>query len=1703
MCGCICFGLSALPASSCAGFGVPSHALVFVLLIMALASPLCLVCWGSSCPKGPCGLSHAKNRSPGARWTFAPVKCQSWILPVLLCLSCRVGEARKPGPEWQIAVANTNGLNSRAFSLVDSPYEVWLFSETHLTKTGAKVFWSNLRGTSSGFVSFLTGCPVAPRSESSEIGQWSGVGVLSKFPARRLPHAWSPSAYNSGRLVCSAFCAFDLWVSGVVVYGTPTGPTHLKGKEVTNDLLAQALDRIEQSTGPRFIAGDFNHDWDTLEVIAKMHRLGYRDIQDLHAERTGCLPQATCRGKTRRDFLFVSRELAALFVSCSLDDNVVADHSYLVGKFQGGTTDLCRFAWPVPDPMAWEPVERRHSVAVPLFRDAGSLTADYAKFWELVESSNMEARAAQRKPQIRSMTGRGRQMAPTPRVANLPPLKASRPGDRQPVFMGSCLQHAQWTKQLRRLQSYVRLCQSQLPSSAHRAHQLQLWTSIRSAAGFVPDFASWWSSRNLCVGEPACVPLAPPGFASASLFYVGLESELSQLESALKAARSHANRLAKASDAHAMYQAVRRDVPAQVDSLALQLSTTVSEVDESECAVVTVTAVPWRSDAPILHDSKPLEVIHAEDDKLWLQSCHNIQPGDQLTQRRLVGRLQELFDAFESQWAKLWNRHDNVPDSQWDQILDFARRSLRPVSAELPAITPESIRATLQRKSRHAATGLDGVSRSDLLALTPDDLSLLCQVYQHATESGAWPDQVLKGYVRSLAKVEDACEVGHFRPITVFSNVYRSWSSVAARHWLRHLSGSVDSFLCGNTSGGRAAMVWRYMLERVEQAHKEGEEVCGFSADIVKAFNILPRYPALTAAKLMGVDHGTLVAWAGALNGFVRHFVVQGSFSPGVQSGNGFPEGCALSCLAMLTLTQLFHRWMTAANMMFQPISYVDNWGVLLQSVDYMQQACDAVDSFAQALQLDIDAAKSYCWATSSVGRRQLRQAGFSVRLKHKELGAHVVFSKQLSNHHALERLRQLDDFWSKLTSCSCTFQQKITLVQRVAWPRAFHAVSAVVVGRKHFEALRTSVMQALRLQKPGANPELQCSLEGDLFDPMVFSAVETLRDARTLRHVQLSSLDFTQALFGDGQPEFNTLNEILCQRLHKLGFSVKEDALVEDALGSFDFLACALPEFVLRAQWTWTLVLASAVRHRRTFAGFASVDLPATRLAYKQFDQYDQGILRKFLHGATLTNEHAQHWSDDASACCLRCGQPDSTRHRLWECSATEDLRASIPVDVRQDLQTQPMVVTEHGWILRSPLAPAWFKYLLELPAQPSFQPAQSREGILDLFTDGSCLWPSEPAFRLASWAVVQAPPFDMSDQRASFMPIAAQPLSGLIQTAYRAELTAVIAAIQFAMESRSYVRVWTDCQSVVDAFKAFILDGRAVPPNRKNADLLLKLQDVVAQLGSSKVAVLKVPAHKQRQEFESDLDKWLIDGNNAVDQAALAANRARPCTMWNLWNAYVAQVVQHRNVAGWVHQHMLAVSKLWNQSLSSDVVVGPKQSRPVRPSRVQPVLQWDDPNSLTLKHPTFGRFFGVELASDVQAWLRSIRDPAQEIRPISFLQLYISFQRHQGPWMIRKIQGSWVAEKGNLALLANHVNLNLRVKFFRLMVQQFLRDAEVRISKCTERPYSQWIACFRGCMGFSLAHAEYEAIERVLANGLSAPATGSGGALSNLRGV
>ena len=158
-------------------------------------------CQASVSPRPSCrksfstrGVKPRHVKFGKCRFGFA---CLRWLL--LVCWSIRIGEAAVPGPQkvqsnasscWTIGVANPSGLNGKAH-LIGQEADVWCMSETHLSAQGFRAFRSSLRCNGSPFTSVVQGCPVPPRSTASDVGNWSGVAVLSQHPVRSLPHAWS------------------------------------------------------------------------------------------------------------------------------------------------------------------------------------------------------------------------------------------------------------------------------------------------------------------------------------------------------------------------------------------------------------------------------------------------------------------------------------------------------------------------------------------------------------------------------------------------------------------------------------------------------------------------------------------------------------------------------------------------------------------------------------------------------------------------------------------------------------------------------------------------------------------------------------------------------------------------------------------------------------------------------------------------------------------------------------------------------------------------------------------------------------------------------------------------------------------------------------------------------------------------------------------------------------------------------------------------------------------------------------------------------------------------------------------------------------------------------------------------------------------------------------------------------------------------
>jgi len=137
------------------------------------------------------------------------------------------------------------------------------------------------------------------------------------------------------------------------------------------------------------------------------------------------------------------------------------------------------------------------------------------------------------------------------------------------------------------------------------------------------------------------------------------------------------------------------------------------------------------------------------------------------------------------------------------------------------------------------------------------------------------------------------------------------------------------------------------VLDIIEDARSEGRVATGLILDLEKAFNTWPRLPTLMAVQLLGLPADVTTAWAGALASMRRHFHVRGNYCSGQLSDCGFPEGCGLSCLAMVAVDELLHQFLKVSTQMTTAVTYVDNWELVFSSpavVASLQRFGSAVD---------------------------------------------------------------------------------------------------------------------------------------------------------------------------------------------------------------------------------------------------------------------------------------------------------------------------------------------------------------------------------------------------------------------------------------------------------------------------------------------------------------------------------------------------------------------------------------------------------------------------------------------------------------------------------------------------------------------------------------------------------------------------------------
>eukprot|EP00438_Fugacium_kawagutii_P025214 Skav222623 [mRNA] locus=scaffold4205:177327:186767:+ [translate_table: standard] len=1551
-----------------------------------------------------------------AKWYRPP----GWLFLVTVLMSVfRVGEATHPGP-FSISVVNSTGLNRKAEFLRDELPGIIAASETQLSELGIHRFAAELKVECPG-ARLSHGSP-APRISTtlgSVGGTHTGVGFISSFPMRPVPGHFDVPPEHRDRVHAAHFWMGKQWISGGIVYGFARHAETASVRDATNKLIEAVAEKITIQEGPRFIAGDWNQEPGHLAMEQWLISEHWVDIQS-HAQAVwGVLPQPTCKGKTRKDYLYICPRMQELVSRCLIKHHVFADHSIVQGQFQDVDPPREVPIWRHPAPLPWDhdnqvkfrnskpprrpegstkgggPCQMTAGVRTWRLQPEGSptvvteqeATSRYAAIWKEFEH-DVDAFCRQHMGQglTEKEKGRAETLERTWVRPELHVLKPARKGEFQLEDPKPSYQLKHWVIQLRRLTNLERtLSTPKPPKTGQGMHVRSLWGAILRAKGFTPSFAAWWKVRPIQGGD-AIIDLNEqvPTADEVSVIREAMQENVEFAQRQRLSERAAIAQARYATDVNRVFHDVKGPRAAPVETLLDVHDSEVVDVPEAD-SIVILSAAGWDPKLPVFGDASPLRIFMMDDDQVWFTTTHNLLPGMKVSQRVPVGSLEDIFQRFHSEWMKRWDRHRDFDPGHWEVIENFIDVAFPQGHMEVEPIELDRWMQGIASKPSRTATGMDGISRSDLLNLPSTHQQELVTLMNDCEQAGLWPEQLQHGGVHSLQKVDEAATASQFRPITVLALSYRVWSSLRARDTMQFLQDQLPADLFGSVQGRSAATMWFMLQWAIEQSHQEGWSLQGASADVVKCFNTLPRGPLFKAAIRLGLATRIVKPWASIVTTLQRHFVIRGSYGEGLLSHTGYPEGDALSVCAMVTCNCVIHRYMSEAFPRVRMLSFVDNWDLTCDQVELLPQAMQRLDDFSRLLHLEIDHRKTIWWASQAADRAELRQHDIEVTTDFRELGGHVQTTRRRTNRSMMAKVVGLDKVWQRLAVSRAPRSQKLKVIRMKAWPSAFYGSSISTISDKQYTHLRAGAVKALRLHKSGVNSQVFLALCcHPQHDPECYTLMQSFRMVRRLLAPEVMAPCVDQLHVTPERRRPPGPVGLLLSRLDAIGWShVQGPFWVTHEAELVDLLHDPIQEVEARLHTGFQSHVGQVISSRPGFAGLHAVDARGTLRVVKELADDDRTLIQMLQSGAFVSGDQLgrAHNEEDDKWTCKFCGQPDSLDHRWWRCAETAWSRQQMSDEAHEWAQSQEDCTRLRGWFCTPKPCQDFQHHLHNAPSEVvvgSTHPVGDQQRWVYVFTDGTGKDPAQPVSRLVAWAWCYADSFG-----GSFHLGAAGSVPGRWQTVIRAELMAMIHALEHCAHYGLSVVLFSDNIGILRKAWRFQAGEHDFDDAQVDGDLWIRFRRVASTPGFV-FRLHHVFSHQDAGQLDT-LETWICQGNECADRLASQMLTSLDLATRNLQQS--ASEARHK------------AGRCYNELVQHLVRVGQQSVRVI--DKVSPSLELQPvPDFLDLKAVVDGAAPQLSCTMQgewVQEWLRwfaSLEDVNAQPRWISWLELLIHYQ-------------------------------------------------------------------------------------------------------------
>eukprot|EP00438_Fugacium_kawagutii_P029358 Skav203293 [mRNA] locus=scaffold5484:137994:142763:+ [translate_table: standard] len=1322
---------------------------------------------------------------------------------------------------------------------------------------------------------------------------------------------------------------------------------------LNQELHSQVLDLIQQWRGPSFVAADFNCDITLTHTFQGLYApLGFEDVRNLHNRHADEPLPPTTNGSTNTDTVLVSPWLCRRFISAFVrEDSALATHSPVHSYFRVHGVVEPRWDWKLPRNLHCEQLssehvdfhakqtqdESRHNIQKLL--DSPDTPADDIFLQWSKDCEEIFQRAIASQNQIDPVKwpkaklppkywGRGSQ----PRLINKPAVtlvKHARHGDYQPNHDTTSLLSKQRVKQTRRIQSLLNRFRYQERQGINiENHQnIQEWDAICSAVGYGNRFSQWILTQTDLNAFPEDFPTGD----QLHQIYVYVKADADRVCSSEAQHRKAQFRKFLKDDwikrgGKATYSCMSSKMPAHFSAMMVPCNIKVTKgrwIQKGILQYIIDRDAQLRVGDKLQIDGESFDVIARFPTTCHVRAKHLpdcfFPKEATLLAQCWVYTSNEMMHGFFRYWSKYWERDPVTTD---DQYWNDAMRTLEAIPQQTTkqiTLTADDLKLAIKHTPSHSARGLCGWNIKELKCLPESTIQLLVVIANHFIDH-QWPE--LLGWVRlALPPKNNApTKPQDGRPICIMSQVYRVIAKSLAQHVLQNLADILPPQITGGVPGRSASQVWYAIQAQVEKARFSKTQLYGFCLDIQKAFNAVPRWVAKAALIRAGVPVRIAEAWFRLLQSMKRSVKIAGSSSPLWSSSTGIPEGDPISVPCMAIICWIFHQ--VAQRGGSSPWAYADNWEFLACSISSIADSIRETQSLLQAWKLELDVQKSWMWSVFPLNAAQTREihaifpeTKISLVPSAKDLGATMRYRKVQCIQHSKKRFDEAILRTRRLMMLPGTLSEKWRAIMGSAVNTALYAIEIVPLGYDHFKLLRSAMANVICQTWKQRNEFLTCCFtHHTIADPEVLTIKRCIRLCRQFLHNYPEMQSFLQTILHEAVTDtkhihgpFGCLKRWLC----KLGWKFTPTGNVIDSDGLVFSVMYTCPTTIdLMIDRAWETIVLDEISHRKGMNDIPSANSSATVALLQKLEPTSQNIMVKYLTGMLTFGDAAKHWGSGDGSCPYCLADEDSQRHRVMDCPAFASIRSKYSDTFDWFQQECPFwpnlpVITRtqeerilRQWTSTHPIH-------VEVPTHHG----QSNDFAI-VFTDGSCIHPTQCECSVATWAVVidKAKPHEhcAAVQLYIYQNIIAPTFcihdSGFVQGRQsndRAELTAILMAVS----SFYYIEIRSDSEYAIGATNN-ILDGAEVRHLllRVNSDLLLELHRVLFGRDRSHVRLCHTRAHRDIHAIEDVHEAHSALGNHVADRAAAAVWRERAGS-------------QTKEIVRTIHEHYGTQTKRWNQ--------------------------------------------------------------------------------------------------------------------------------------------------------------------------------------------